>query len=59
MIPLEEGNNRWQENRYNEDLRNLYSSPNIIRMMMSAPYVMIHACGLLVGKPKGKYSSMI
>jgi hypothetical protein len=59
MFPVEEGNNRRQENRYNEDLRNLYSSHNTIRMMTSAPYVMIHAYGLLVGKPKGKYSSMI
>jgi hypothetical protein len=58
-VSLEEGNNRRQENRYNENLRNLYSSPNIIRMMRWAPYVMIHAYGMLVGKPEGKNSSMI
>jgi hypothetical protein len=58
-VSLEEGKKRRQKNRYNENLRNLYSSPNIIRMMRWAPYVMIHAYGMLVGKPEGKYSSMI
>jgi hypothetical protein len=49
---------------HNEELRNLYSSPSIIRMIKSrrmrwAEHVAlmeekINACRLLVGKPEGK-----
>jgi hypothetical protein len=51
---------------FNEELHNLYSSPNIIRMIRSrnmrwSGYVAQigekrNACGVLLGKPEGKSS---
>jgi hypothetical protein len=54
------------EKMHNEELHNLYVSPNIIRVIKSrrirwAGHVtpmreMRNACKILVGKPKGRYS---